>query len=186
MAHELNRRNASAHEMAARQAAHDHDWDAARRQWGLALMDVRLAGAGPADEALASYEYGRVLGITCDYARAEQMLQSSLKLARESGGPTHLALLELALLAEHQHQPRQALAYYRELVSEMDAHGVMQANPLGAAIVLRRYADLLAANGDATGAAQQRARADTVADVHPNGHAQGSLTPYGSACATAS
>jgi tetratricopeptide (TPR) repeat protein len=181
LAQNLNARNASAHESAARIAARDGDWDTARRQYAQALTNARLAHAGAAEEGRLSYEYGRVLGITCDYGPAEEMLQSSRQLARQAGGPEYLPLLELALLAEKQH-PQQALTYFNQLAPYLDNSQLAAGHPKGVADVRRRYASVLAANGDEDGATAQRTKAAALEAAHPGASEAGGFTPYGSAC----
>jgi tetratricopeptide (TPR) repeat protein len=181
-AHELNKLNANKHVMAAKQASQNQDWVEARRQWGLALMNVRLAQANANDEALVLYEYGRVLGVTCDYSNAKQALQASLALSRQTGHQVYLPLLELALLAEHQHDTQAALKYYQELVPEIESSRVALEHPYGVAHVYRRYAKLLAATGNASGAAHMREKEKAVTGDNPDVPEEMPLTGYGRAC----
>ena len=182
LAENINARNGAAHEAAARIAAHDGDWQTARAQYAQALTNARLAHAGAAEEGRLSYEYGRVLGSTCSYGLAEQMLQTSLQLARQSGGPEYLPLLELALMAEKQ-GPQQAVKYYRELEPHLDDLQLSARHPSGVADVRKRYASVLAASGDQAGATAQRAKASALEAANSGSSEEGHVTPYGSACA---
>jgi hypothetical protein len=182
LAENINVRNGSAHEAAARVAAHNGDWQTARLQYAQALTNARLAHAGAAEEGRLSYEYGRVLGITCSYGLAEQMLQTSLQLGRQSGGPAYLPLLELALMAEKQ-GPQRAVKYYRELEPHLDDSQLSARHPGGVADVRRRYASVLAASGDEAGATAQRVKASALEAANPGSREEGHYTPYGSACA---
>lgn len=181
-AQNINGRNAANHEAAARFAEHNGDWQTARLQYAQALTNARLAHAGADEEGRLTYEYGRVLGITCSYGLAEQMLQTSLQLARQSGGPEYLPLLELALMAEKQ-GPQQAVKYYRELAPHLDEAQLSARHPRGVADVRRRYASVLAATGDEAGAMAQRAKASALEAANPGSTEEGHFTPYGSACA---
>ena len=182
LAQDINGRNAANHEAAARFAEHNGDWKTARLQYAQALTNARLGHAGADEEGRLSYEYGRVLGITCSYGLAEQMLQSSLQLARQSGGPEYLPLLELALMAEKQ-GPQQAVKYYRELEPHLDDAQLSARHPSGVADVRKRYASVLAASGDEAGATAQRAKASALEAANPGSREEGHYTPYGSACA---
>jgi len=185
-AQQLNGRNAGLHARAASQAERAGDWPEARRQWELALMDVRLAHANEHDQSAVLYQYGRVLGITCDYAKAEQALQASLALEQKSGHQAHLRLYELALLAERQGKPQQAISYYRALLPLLESRQVAREHPQGVADVYRRYAALLTASGNDALAAQLREKAALVKPNMPavpeEGREEGRETPYGSAC----
>ncbi|MCS0584072.1 hypothetical protein NX784_20955 [Massilia pinisoli] len=181
LAQNINGRNAANHEAAARVAAHNGDWQTARLQYAQALTNARLAHAGADEEGRLSYEYGRVLGITCSYGLAEQMLQASLQFARQSGGPAYLPQLELALMAEKQ-GPQQAVKYYRELEPQLDDTQFSARHPRGVADVRRRYASVLAASGDEAGATAQRAKASALEATNPGSSEEGPVTPYGSAC----
>lgn len=181
LAHNINARNAAAHEAAARIAARDGDWETARRQYAQALTNARLAHAGADEEGRLSYEYGRVLGISCSYDLAEEMLQSARQLSRQAGGPEYLPLLELALLAEQQ-RPQHALKYFHELEPYLDSSQLAAGHPKGVAEVRRRYASVLAANGDEDGATVQRKKAAALEVENPGATETGRFTPYGSAC----
>jgi hypothetical protein len=181
LAQNINARNAANHEAAARFAEHNGDWRTARLQYAQALTNARLTHAGADEEGRLSYEYGRVLGITCSYGLAEQMLQTSLQLARQSGGPEYLPLLELALMAEKQ-GPQQAVKYYRELEPHLDDLQLSARHPSGVADVRRRYASVLAASGDQAGATAQRAKASALEAANPGSNKEERVTPYGSAC----
>jgi hypothetical protein len=182
LAQDINGRNAANHEAAGRFAEHNGDWQTARLQYAQALTNARLAHAGADEEGRLSYEYGRVLGITCSYGLAEQMLQASLQLARQSGGPEYLPLLELALMAEKQ-GPQQAVKYYRELEPHLDDAQLSARHPGGVADVRKRYASVLAASGDEAGATAQRVKASALEAANPGSSEAGHFTPYGSACA---
>jgi hypothetical protein len=183
LAQNINARNAATHEAAARIAARDGNWQAARLQYAEALTNARLAHAGAAEEGRLSYEYGRVLGITCNYGLAEEMLQSARQLARKAGGPEYLPLLELALLAEQQQRPQQALKYFHELEPYLDDSRLAAGHPNGVADVRRRYALVLAAGGDESGAAAQRGKAAALEAANAGSSEAGRFTSYGSACA---
>jgi len=183
LAQNINGRNATTHESAARIAARDGDWDTARRQYAQALTNARLAHAGAAEEGRLSYEYGRVLGIVCNYGLAEEMLLSARQLARQAGGPEYLPLLELALLAERQQRPQQALKYFHELEPYLDNAQLAAGHSKGVADVRRRYASVLAANGDEDGATVQRTKATALEAANSGSSEAGGFTPYGSACA---
>jgi hypothetical protein len=86
LAQNINARNAATHEAAARIAARNGDWETARQQYAQALTNARLAHAGAAEEGRLGYEYGRVLGITCNYHLAEEMLDNSQLAAGHAKG----------------------------------------------------------------------------------------------------
>ena len=183
LAQNINARNAATHEAAARIAARNGDWDTARQQYAQALTNARLAHAGAAEEGRLGYEYGRVLGITCNYHLAEEMLQSARQLAHQVDGPEYLPLLELALLAEHRQRPQQALKYFHELEPYLDNSQLAAGHAKGVADVRRRYASVLVATGDEIGATAQRTKATALEAANAGSSEEGSFTPYGSACA---
>lgn len=178
----INVRNAEAHAQAGYAAERAGDWDGARRQFAQAVVNADLGNADVHGKAIVNYEYGRALGVTCEYAMSEKYLLRSKELVVQEGRAPYLPLYELGLLAEQQRKPQEAAQYFAELIPLMEQQGLLEHYPLGVADVHERYASALASLGKSVQASAQRAQASAIREANPNAKPFGSVTPYGSAC----
>lgn len=158
------------------------DWDTARRAFARVTVNADLAELPAARRALAHYEYGRSLGVTCYFDRAEEELNTAYKLDKEAGQPLYLSLVELARLNLDQNKFSQAAAYFERAIPLLEADGVTKAAPIGYADILDEYASALVGVGRP---AEAKLSADRAATLRKAAEGQRSITdrtPYGKFC----
>jgi len=63
------------------------DWDTARRAFARATLNADQAGLPPSSRAIAHYEYGRSLGVTCFFDESERELNAAYELDKQAGQP---------------------------------------------------------------------------------------------------
>lgn len=177
-----NLRNAENYAQAGYAARDKGDWPAARMFFSRALVNAELADSRQG-RAQISYEYGRVLGVMCDYDEAEKNLLRSLEFGEKQGAAPMLSLLELGLLNETRGRAEPAEHYYAELIPVMEREGAEKRFPLGVADTFEHHAHVLAALGRQGEADAEEARARKIRAAHPEAQPFGRLTPYGTQCA---
>jgi tetratricopeptide (TPR) repeat protein len=182
----INIRNAEAHAQAGYAAKARGDWDTARRQFAQAVVNADLGGADAAGKSQVNYEYGRVLGIMCDWDQSERYLVRSKQLVEESGRSPYLSLYELGLISEKQGKTAQAVKHFGELLPLMEEENLRARYPLGVADAYERYGAALAATRQPAEAERMLREARSIRAANPDAKPFGSVTPYGSACAKAS
>jgi hypothetical protein len=182
----INIRNAEAHAQAGYAAKARGDWGTARRQFAQAVVNADLGGADASGKGQVNYEYGRVLGIMCDWDQSEKYLLRSRQFTEESGRSPYLAVYELALLKENQGDAAQAASYLAELLPLMEKENLRSRYPLGVADAYDRYGASLAATDRPTEAERMLQEARNIRSANPDAKPFGSATPYGSACGKAS
>ena len=182
----INIRNAEAHAQAGYAAKARGDWDTARRQFAQAVVNADLGGADASGKGQVNYEYGRVLGVMCDWNQSETYLLRSKQFAEASGRSPYLSLYELGLLNEKQGKTTQAAKYFSDLLPLMEKENLRAKYPLGVADAYERYGAALAAAGQPAEAERSLQEARSIRGANPDAKPFGSLTPYGSACTKAS
>jgi hypothetical protein len=140
----------------------------------------------PRDAATRSsyhIEYGRAMGVLCDWKEAGEFLSRAQQIAEKGKAPIALALYERASLASAQKQFDVALASYAELAPLIAKGGAGRLNAVQAADAMTHHADVLLALGRAAEAELRRNEAKAYKDAGGAGAASGGITPYGLRCA---
>lgn len=156
-------------------------WVQARSHCERAVRSAIRGNASQEQVAALWLEYGRASGVTCNYADAEFGLQEAFELNRNSGGPAHLAALELARLMMVRHQPYEAIEHYETFWSEVPGRWI-DGDPVAAAEVFEEQANALRLIGDDQGATEARRKAQTLRADNPYAVSNSNLTPYGAFC----
>jgi len=178
----VNIRNAEAHAQAGYAAEARGDWETARRQFAQAVVDADLGNADASGKGQVNYEYGRVLGVMCDWNESEKYLLRSRQLAEESGRAPYLPVYELGLLNERQGKAAQATLYFGQLLPLMEKANLRTRFPLGVADAYERHARALARIGQPAQAEAELAEARRIRQANPGAAQSGAVTPYGTAC----
>ena len=181
-ASQINLRNSAMHLQAGIAAEKMGDWETARLQFAQAVVNADLGEGDFHGKAIVNYEYGKALGVRCEYASAEKYLLRSKSFAELGGEPAYLPLYELGLLNEAQGKSIPAANYFSQLIPIMEKEGLRRRYPLGVADVYERYAAALDANGMHAEAMKQHEEAAEIIAENPNAKPAGKLTPYGSMC----
>jgi len=170
------------HVTKAEDAAVLGQWRDARDYWKSALKLSLSTEVESSYQALLHYGYGRVLGVLCDWDKAEQQLQKALMLDRKSHGAFYLSLIELSRFYRAQKKFEQAKQYYDELLPALNERKAAVTDPFNTAELLDEYADTLEALGAKQLTQPYRDSALKLrqnAGKKPPGLAK---TPYGATC----
>ncbi len=181
-ASQINLRNSAMHLQAGIAAEKRGDWETARVQFAQAVVNADLGDGDLHGKAIVNYEYGKALGVRCEYDSAEKYLLRSKSFAELGGEPAYLPLYELALLNEAQGKSIPATIYFSQLIPIMEKEGLRSRYPLGVADAHERYAAALDANGMHADALKQREEAAEIISENPIAKPAGKPTPYGIMC----
>ena len=157
------------------------DWESVANQYAQAINHPDL----PRDGAMRSrvnLEYGRALGVICQFAEAEKFLLRAKDIAEKSQSPMFSVLYELGSISVAQKKYSEASAYFVQLLPLMDRDPQAKNSSLKAADAYEKFAEALAATGKADEAAVRRADAARVRDSKLKPALPGTITPYGAQC----
>lgn len=160
------------------------DWVEAQKNFGKALVNARLGKADDRSLAVVLYEYGRASGVLCDWEESAAALNDAYNLDRESDGPTHMSLFELARMYVSQRKFSKAVEYYERVLPEFDRLQADARDPIAYAEFLEEYSSALeqTGRGKAGHIRRLRARAQELRNTFPNAEAVTEKTPYGTHC----
>ncbi len=158
------------------------DWDTARRAWARAVFNAERSGYTPDKLAILTYEYGRALGVTCNFQSSEDELLRAHELDRQAGQPLYLSLTELARLNLAQKKYRATADYFERVFRELDAADAPQRAPIAYSDYLDEYALALSALDSEERAQALRQRALDIRQKHPGKKSITDTTPYGKFC----
>ncbi|MEQ1519106.1 MAG: hypothetical protein ABL931_21715, partial [Usitatibacteraceae bacterium] len=89
------------------------DWESVASQIAQALNHSDLPKSG-SERSAVHVEYGRAMGVLCDYAEAEKYLQLGKEIAEKAGGPPSIALYELGAVSVAQKKYQAAAQYFAQ------------------------------------------------------------------------
>lgn len=158
------------------------DWDAARRNFAKALLNAELGNETSETLSTLNYEYGRSLGVTCFYDKAEFYLKKSLELDLSTNGPDYMSLLELARLNLDQKKYKEAISYFEKLLPIYKEINAEKEAPYAVAEVLEEYAKALGKIGSIEKAELTKQKASALRAQNPEGYSITDRTPYGTQC----
>ena len=181
-ASQINLRNSVTHLQAGISAEKRGDWETARLQFAQAVVNADLGDGDLHGKAIVNYEYGKALGVRCEYDSAEKYLLRSKSFAELGGEPAYLPLYELGLLNEAQGKSIPAESYFAQLIPIMEKEGLRARYPLGVVDVYERYAAALEGNGKHAEALKQHEEAGQIISENSDAKPAGKPTPYGSRC----
>ncbi|MBB5417360.1 hypothetical protein [Paraburkholderia atlantica] len=158
------------------------DWDTARRAFARATLNADQADLPPARRAIAHYEYGRSLGVTCFFDESERELNAAYQLDKQAGQPLFLSLIELARLNLDQRKFSQSAAYFERAMPFLDEANAADKAPVAYSDILNEYARALAGEGRSAEAKSMTDRATALRDAVLNKRSITDRTPYGKVC----
>ncbi|CAG4903917.1 hypothetical protein R52603_03144 [Paraburkholderia saeva] len=159
------------------------DWDKARQAFARATLNADQADLPPARKAVAHYEYGRTLGVTCFFDESERELNVAYQLDKQAGQPLFLSLVELARLNLDQQKFAQSAGYFERALPYLDKAGAATRAPTAYADILDEYARALSGAGRSAEAKALADRATALRNGTPGKHSITDRTPYGKFCA---
>ncbi|MEX0960882.1 MAG: hypothetical protein WDZ63_16505 [Burkholderiales bacterium] len=168
----------------AMQAQEKGDWRSAVKYWARAHSAAEMQNGDSQTAAIVAHEYGRALGVICEFARAEELLLQALAIDESSGGPAHMPLVELSRLKMDQKLYQEAVSYFDRAVDALDGMNAANRDPHGFAHFLEEYADALTHAGLEEQARIVAGRAEKLSMQHRHSHGDASAqrTPFGSQC----
>lgn len=164
-------------------AEQEGQYELAKMNYYRALVNVRMGNLEPQRHAAAAYSYGRMLGILCDHKNAELMLTEALKYDKETSGPTHMALFELALLKYDREEYAEAVSYFGQAIPIVDKEEFIGTDPGQFVAYFTLYARALQEIGRAEEGKSFSIRAEELAKKYPDAKPRAGLTPYMKNCA---
>lgn len=156
------------------------DWNVAHRNWSVMAAFTSKVDTPPATTSNVLFEYGRSLGVLCEFQEAERILRQAQQLFDRNKGPTHLVLIELARLNLAQKKYLTGLNYLDEIFKQIAIGSLNSIEPGWLEDIVEEYATALSAVGRDEQAVEKRklmrARDPDVL------RAPEYRTPYGSQC----
>jgi tetratricopeptide (TPR) repeat protein len=122
-------------------------------------------------------DYGRAMGVLCQYSEATMFLERGLDIAKKGSASPARALYELGSIATAEKKHAAAAMHLTALLVEFEKRDAAQ-------LTTAQWADArskLAANLEALGKANEATRWKPES---PQGAKAGSITPYGTRCTT--
>ncbi len=157
------------------------DWQSAAHQFAQAINHADLPRGG-AMRSEVHLEYGRSMGVLCQYAEAEKYLLKAKEIAAQARAPMFPALQELLAVSVAQKKYDAASAYFEQLQPLIERESRIKSSPLLVANAFEKVAEVLSAAGKADEAAARRAEAVRVREAAPKKAPAGTITPYGAQC----
>lgn len=160
----------------------EDNWQEAKTAFENAWAKAKLEMAPDKDIALFAYEYGRTSGALCDWKNSERALLTALELDKESAGPIHLTLIELARMYHKQGKMKLSESYFKQGKAELDKLSAETFSYVEFADILEEYATVLITNGNNNKAQQLNKRAAEIRKVFIDKNNRQAPTPYGLYC----
>ncbi len=153
------------------------------------VIDTSTSSGAPLNErAIFWYEYGRALGITCEWKQAQFALAVAHNLDLKTGGPVHKSLNELGRINGLIKQYGKAVGYFtrgaKTFAQYHERHPAEEVNLSGSAQVLTDFAYALEQIGGQPSDVK-RLRDNAVAARKKGvekGETYADVTPYGTQC----
>ena len=156
------------------------DWESVASQVAQAInhSDLPKAGALRSDVHL---EYGRAMGVLCQYDEAEKYLLLARDIAARAGISTFPALYELGASSAAQKKFAAAADYFLQLLPFIERESRIRTMPLLVADAYEKLATALAATGKPDEAETRRREAAKIREAGAK-PVPGLITPYGAMC----
>ncbi len=171
-------------------ALQDNNWPLYKNLLRKVIDTSTSSGAPPNERAIFWYEYGRALGITCEWKQAQFALAVAHNLDLKTGGPVHKSLNELGRINGLIKDYGKAVGYFtrgaKTFARYQQQYPSEQINLSGSAQILSDFAYALEQTGGQPSAIK-KLREDAVAARKKSveqGETYADITPYGSQCAS--
>ena len=157
------------------------DWESVANQFAQAINHPDLPKDGATRSAM-HLEYGRALGVICQYGEAEKYLLLAKDMSEKSGSSTFSALYELGAFNVTRKNFPAAITYFSPLPPIIEKESRAKRSPLLVADALEKFAVALVATGKADEAESRRREAERIRETRPKPAPPGTITPYGAQC----
>ena len=136
-------KSAQIHYDAATQFEQKGDAKSAKDQYAKALVNAKLANGDPSLISMLTYNYGKMLGHTCEYETSVEQLSKALDLEKTITGPnsgtTCMRLFELARLNHDNGYFKKAAGYFDEGIPVIEKLDIISTDPIGYSLLLAVY-----------------------------------------------
>lgn len=143
-------REAEIHYQAGSEFESKGDYQSAKEHYAKALVNAKLAKGEPALISMLTYNYGRMLGHTCQYSESEKHLIEALEIEKDVSGPdsgiTSMRLFELARLNHDNGQYEKSVGYFEKAIPIVEKLGIKRSDPIGYTLILDIYKNALVQN----------------------------------------
>ena len=143
----INKKNVETHYNAGKRFELNGDPQSAKDQYAKALVNAKLANGEPALISMLTYNYGRMLGHTCQYEESERTLREALEIEKGVTGPnsgiTSMRLFELARLNHDNGKFDKSVTYFEDGIPIVENLGIEQTDPIGYSNILEIYKNTL-------------------------------------------
>ncbi len=156
------------------------DWESVASQIAQAINHADLPKNG-ALRSTVHLEYGRAMGVLCQYAESEKYLLRAKEIAEKADSATFPALYELGALNVAQKKFAAAAEYFSQLPPLLARESRIKTSALVVADAYEKYAVALAATGKPDEAEERRREAGKIRETRPKA-SPGTITPYGAKC----
>ena len=157
------------------------DWQSAASQFAQAINHPDLPKNG-ADRSVVHLEYGRAIGVLCQFGEAETYLLRAKEMAEKAGSSTFGALYELATISVAQKKFAEAVSYFSQLAPMLERESRAGTSPQVVADAYEKFAVALAATGKPDEAESRRREAGRIRETSPKAAPAGTIAPYGAKC----
>ena len=157
------------------------DWESVANQFAQAINHPDLPKDGATRSAM-HLEYGRALGVICQYGEAEKYLLLAKDISEKSGSSTFSALHELGAFNVNRKNFPAAVTYLSQLPPIIEKESRAKRSPLLVADAFEKFAVALAATGKPDEAESRRREAEKIRETRLKPPPPGTITPYGAQC----
>jgi len=157
------------------------DWESVANQFAQAINHPDLPGDG-ATRSMVNLEYGRALGVICQFGESEKFLLRAKDIAEKSAAPMFSVRYELGALSVAEKKYAEASTYFSQLPPLIAQDMRARSTPLLVADAYEKWAVALAALGRPDEAAARRAEAGKAREIRARPLPPGTVTPYGAQC----
>jgi tetratricopeptide (TPR) repeat protein len=183
----INNTNANNYYNAGLSAETSRNYLQAKEMYYRALVNARSANASKEYISAVLYNYGRMLGFTCDFGNAIESVKESLSIEKgiSPTNNTNLAkrLSELAYLNVALGLDSEAAVYFSGAVPILESLGVGAKDPIGYANYLEMYAAALRNSNQIERSNEFSNKAKILNSKNPDAKAQFIPVNYKAGCA---
>lgn len=157
------------------------DWQSTASQFAQAINHPDLPKSGN-ERVQVHVEYGRAVGVLCQYGEAETFLLRAKGIAEASASSTFGVLYELGAISLAQKKLPEAAGYFALLMPVIERESRARVSAAIVADAYEKYSLVLAATGKPEEAEARRREALGIRDKNPKPAPTGAITPYGERC----
>ena len=157
------------------------DWQSVASQLAQAINHPDQP-KGETERALLLLEYGRAIGVLCQFGEAEKYLLRSKVMVEKAGSSPFVALYELGAINVAQQKFAEAAGYFSQFALIAERESRATTSPQLLADGYEKFSIALAATGQTDEAQARRREALGLRETSPKAAPAGSITPYGLKC----